>query len=277
MIAAAVLAFREGLEAALILGIVLSVLQRLGRADRSWSVWLGAGLAALISLVAGAALHVLGVAFEGQAEQIFEGVAMLLAAAVLTWMIFWMARQGRAVHTTLEREVRRAAQGGGSWALFSLAFVAVLREGIELALFLTAAAFTTSRQGTLVGGLLGLGAAAVAGWMLFATARRLDVRAFFRVTGILLILFAGGLVGHGVHEFNEAGWIPAVIEHVWNVNPVLDEGSAVGQLLKALLGYNGNPSLTEVVAYIGYYAVAQLTLVHARSRAERVPASMRAV
>jgi len=277
MIAAAVLAFREGLEAALILGIVLSVLRRLGRADRSWSVWLGAGLAALISLIAGAALHGLGVAFEGQAEQIFEGVAMLLAAAVLTWMIFWMARQGRAAHMALERDVRRAAQGGSSWALFSLAFVAVLREGIELALFLTAAAFTTTSQVTLVGGLLGLGAAAVAGWALFATAGRLDVRAFFRVTGILLILFAAGLVGHSVHELNEAGWIPAVIEQVWNVNPVLNEGSTVGQLLKALLGYNGNPSLTEVVAYAGYYAVIFMALGHARSRAEGVPASMEAV
>jgi high-affinity iron transporter len=272
MFAATLLAFREGLEAAIILGIVLSVLGRTGQKGQAWIVWLGAGLAGLISLAAGIALYGLGIAFEGRAEEIFEGIAMLLAAGVLTWMIFWMARQGRALQTELELGVRRAALSGGVWALFSLAFVAVLREGIELALFLTAAAFTVTAGATLLGALLGLAAAVLAGWLLFATTTRLNVRAFFQVTGVLLIFFAAGLVAHGVHEFNEAGWIPSVIEHVWNINPVLDEGSEVGQILKALLGYNGNPSLTEVVAYAGYWIAVLTALWRTRVRAERVPA-----
>jgi high-affinity iron transporter len=270
--AAFLLAFREGLEAALILGIVLGVLRRIGRMDQARMVWLGAGLGALVSLAAGLGLQALGVAFEGRAEEIFEGVAMLLAAGVLTWMIFWMDGQGRTIQEDLERDARRAAMGGGRWALFSLAFLAVLREGIELALFLTAAAFTTTPAATVIGGLAGLAAAAVAGWLLFATTARLNVRAFFQVTSILLIFFAAGLVAHAVHEFNEVGWIPSIIEHVWDLNPVLDEGSGLGQVLKALFGYNGNTSLTEVVAYVGYWVVILVALRRRRVRARAVPA-----
>jgi high-affinity iron transporter len=269
MLAALVLAFREGLEAALIVGIVLGVLRRIGRTDRVWSVWAGAALAALISLAVGAALYALGIAFEGRAEEIFEGTAMLLAAGVLTWMIFWMARQGRSLQNELEKDVRQATLTGGTWALFGLAFVAVLREGVELALFLTAAAFTASAGSTLLGGLLGLAAAAVAGWLLFASTRQLNLRAYFRVTGLLLLVFAAGLVAHGVHEFNEVGWIPSVVEHVWDVNPILDESSGVGQILKALVGYNGNPSLSEVVAYSAYWAVVLAALWLARFRSVR--------
>ncbi len=272
MIAALLLAFREGLEAALILGIVLGILRRVGRPGQARVVWLGTGLAGLVSVVIGLALHVLGIAFQGTAEEVFEGTVMLLAAGILTWMIFWMARQGRVVQTNLEQDVRRVAIGGGRWALFSLAFVAVLREGIELALFLTAAAFTASAGATLIGGFVGLGAAAVAGWLLFATTRNLDIRAFFRLTSILLILFAAGLVAHGIHEFNEVGWVPPVVEHVWDLNPVLDESSGIGQILTALVGYNGNPSLTEVLAYAGYWLFVSLALSWPRLQAAWIPA-----
>lgn len=271
MIVALLLAFREGLEAALILGIVFGVLRRVGRSGQAWIVWLGAGLAGLVSVVVGLALYALGIAFEGKAEEVFEGTAVLLAAGVLTWMIFWMARQGRTAQVQLEQGVRRATIGGGRWALFALAFVAVLREGIELALFLTAAAFTATSGATVIGGLAGLGAAAVAGWVLFSTTRRLDIRAFFRVTSILLILFAAGLVAHGIHEFNEVGWVPPIVEHVWDLNPVLDESSGVGQMLKALFGYNGNPSLTEVMAYAGYWVVVSLALWWGSQQTERIP------
>ena len=156
MITSGLLAFREGLEAALIAGIVLGAVRRLGRPKQARSVWLGTAVAVLLSLAAGLGLHLLGVAFEGRAEEVFEGTAMLLAAAVLTWMIFWMARQSRSMKADLERDVRQANATGSSWALFSLTFVAVLREGIELALFLTAAALATSTSATLLGGIAGL-------------------------------------------------------------------------------------------------------------------------
>lgn len=253
MLPSYLLSLREGIEAALIIGIVLGALRQMRRTDLSSAVWIGVISASALSVLAGVLLAILGLGFEGQAEQIFEGITMLLAAAVLTWMIFWMSRQARNIKGELESGVHKAAFEGGKRGLFALAFLAVLREGIELALFLVASVFASDVQGTLIGAFLGLGTAILLGWSLFATTVRLDLRRFFQVTGFLLILFAAGLVAHGVHEFNEAGLIPSVIEHVWDVNPILDENTTLGSMLKALFGYNGNPSLTEVLAYFAYF------------------------
>jgi high-affinity iron transporter len=254
MLASFLLSLREGIEAALIIGIVLGALRKLNRTEMTPAVWYGTLSALVISLISGVLLTAFGLSLEGAAEQIFEGIAMLLAAGVLTWMIFWMNRQARSIKGELEAGVNRATSTGGARSLFGLAFLAVVREGIELALFLTAATFASDPQSTILGALFGLGVAILLGWGMFASTVRLDLRRFFQVTGFLLILFAAGLVAHGVHEFNEVGWIPSVVEHVWDVNPILDENSTLGLMLKALFGYNGNPSLTEVLAYLTYYA-----------------------
>jgi high-affinity iron transporter len=220
-------------------------------------------------------LHLLGASLEGSSEMIFEGTTLFLAAAVLTWMIFWMSHQSRTIKGELEAGVRRAISQSGRGALFFLAFISVLREGVELALFLTASALATSLHQTILGALLGLACAAMLGWALFATTLRMNLKRFFQITGILLILFAAGLVASGMHEFIEIGWIPAVIEHVWNLNPFLNENSTVGQILKTLFGYNANPSLTEVLAYIAYFgaigfglrrAAASVSAAQARAR-----------
>ena len=253
MLPSYLLSLLEGIEAALIVGIVLGALRQMRRTDLSSAVWVGVFSATLISVLVGVLLTMLGLSFEGRAEEIFEGITMLLAAGVLTWMIFWMSRQARNIKGELESGVHKAAFEGGKRGLFALAFLAVLREGIELALFLVASTFASDVQQTLIGAFLGLGTAILLGWSLFATTVRLDLRRFFQVTGFLLILFAAGLVAHGVHEFNEAGVIPVVIEHVWDVNPILDENTTLGSMLKALFGYNGNPSLTEVLAYFIYF------------------------
>lgn len=261
MLPSFLLALREGIEAALIIGIVLGALRKTGRTKMAPAVWRGTMTAVGVSLVAGMALIAFGLSLEGPAEQVFEGVTMLLAAGVLTWMILWMNRQSRYLKAELETGVRRAAMTAGNDALFGLAFLAVVREGIELALFLTAAAMSGGAFSTFVGGLLGLAAAVVLGWGIFASTVRLDLRRFFQLTGGLLLLFAAGLVGHGVHEFNEVGWIPSIIESVWNLNLVLDEASTLGSMLKALVGYNGNPSLTEVIAYLAYLGSLVLALL----------------
>jgi high-affinity iron transporter len=187
---------------------------------------------------------------------------MLVAAGILTWMIFWMGKQARFLKSELEDGVNKAAATTGKRAVFMVAFLAVVREGIELAIFVTAAFFAGNQEAAsttliqvLAGTILGLGTAVLLGYTIFATTVRLDLRKFFQVTGILLILFAAGLVAHGVHEFNEVGWIPGVVEHVWDVNMILDENSVAGQLMKTLFGYNGNPSLTEMIAYFGYIIV----------------------
>ncbi len=263
MLASFLLALREGIEAALIVGIVLGVLKKMGRMDRAPRVWLGVGAAATISLIGAFALNFFDAKFEGAGEQVFEGFTMLAAAGVLTWMIFWMQKQGRRIQSGLEADVRSALARGHAeqWALFSVAFFAVVREGLELALFLTAANFPTSAASVdgpiagWLGGMLGLVTAVIVAWLLFNTTVKLNLRRFFRVTGVLLIIFAAGLVGHAIHEFNELGWIPSVVEHLYDVNPLIPETAVPGQFLKALFGYNGNPSLTESIAYVGYFVI----------------------
>jgi high-affinity iron transporter len=252
---------REGIEAALIISIVLGMLKKMQRSDRARVVWLGVAGAALISAGVAIVLNVIGAEFEGAAEQAFEGFTMLFAAAVLTWMIFWMQKQGRQIQKGLEADVREALSGGQTIALFSVAFFAVLREGIELALFLTAVNFSAPLVGSdapilgWLGGILGLMAAAIIGWLMYESAIKLNLRRFFQYTSIVLILFAAGLVGYAVHEFNELGWIPSVVEHVYDLNHLVPETTLFGQFLKALFGYNANPSLTEMLAYIGYFLV----------------------
>lgn len=260
MIPGFLLALREGLEAALIIGIVLGALRKIKREELIPVVWLGTASAVIISIGVGTILYLVGVSLDGRAEAMFEGVTMLLAAGILTWMIFWMARYARNLSSELEADVRQAALAKGKRALFFVAFLAVVREGIELALFLIASVFAAGAQATVSGGLLGLGTAMLLAWSLFSSLLKLDLRRFFQVTGVLLILFAAGLVAHGVHELNEVGWIPAIIEHVWDINPFLNEKSFAGEILKTLFGYNGNPSLTEVLAYIGYFLAIFLGL-----------------
>jgi high-affinity iron transporter len=254
------LALREGMEIALIIGIVLSAVRKTNRKELSKDVWGGAALAAVLSVALALVLTGLGTSLEGRTEQIFEGLMMLGAAIILTWMIFWMQSQSRVIKTGLETDVRRAVSKSGAWALFTLAFVAVAREGVELALFLTATALASAPGATLLGALLGLGAAALIGWAFFSATIRMNLHLFFQVTSILLILFAAGLVAHGVHELNQAGWVPVMVEHVWDTNHLVNEDSASGSLLGTQFGYNGNPSLSEVLAYTTYLAVVIFTL-----------------
>jgi high-affinity iron transporter len=252
MAASALITLREGLEAALIIGIILAYLQRTGNGDRHGVVWIGTAGAMLVSLVAGGAIFLTAGEFTGRAEQLFEGTAMLTAAGVLTYMIFWMRRQAINIRAHLVAQVDSALAAGSPFALGLLAFVAVGREGIETALFMFAAAKTSGAGAATAGGILGLVIAVVLGYLLYRGTYRMNLRAFFNVTSALLLLFAAGLLAHGIHEFNEAGVIPPVIAPVWDINWLLPESSTVGSFLKALFGYNGNPSLIEVLAWTGY-------------------------
>ena len=255
------LALREGLEAALIIGIILGALQKLHQENLKPVVWRGVALAVVLSFAAGLGLNYLGMEFEGQFEEVFEGIAMLLAAAILTWMILWMQRKGGEIQQDIEAKTAHATLNQGGSALLILAFLAVFREGIELALFLMAARMASDPISVLVGAILGLGGAILLGWMIFATTRRLNLRHFFQITNVLLLLFAAGLVAHGVHEFNEAGWVPSIVENIWDINHLLSDKSEIGGILKALFGYNGNPSLTEVIAYLGYFTILGTVLI----------------
>ncbi len=255
MVPSLLLSLREGIEAALIIGIIIGVLNKLGQEELNSVVWRGVGIAVAFSFVFGLGLNLLKMEFSDQFEEVFEGLTMLLAAAVLTWMILWMQSRGSEIQRDLEVRTAHATLNRGSSALFILAFLAVFREGIELALFLMAARMTTDPISVLIGAALGLSSAILLGWMMFATTRRLNLRRFFQITNILLLFFAAGLVALGVHELNEAGWIPPIIEYIWDINHIISDKSEVGLILKALFGYNGNPSLTEVLAYLSYFII----------------------
>jgi high-affinity iron transporter len=254
MLPSYLLSLREGIEAALIIGILLGALRQTHRHEFTPAVWFGTISAAVLSVLIAILLTSFGLEMKDPGEAIFEGFTMLLAAGLLTWMIFWMNRQSRFMKADLEADIHRASQLGKR-AIFLVAFVAIVREGIELALFLTASIFATSNAlQTTLGAILGLGTAILLGWSLFATTVRLDLRHFFKVTSFMLILFAAGLIAHGVHEFIEVGWLPAIIEHVWDLTSTVSADSTLGQLLGALFGYNPSPSLGEMIAYIVYFA-----------------------
>jgi high-affinity iron transporter len=219
-------------------------------------IWAGTAAAVLASIVSGAALFFTVGELEGRSEQIFEGVAMLCAVAVLTWMIFWMRRQAANIKKELEARLAGAIAAGSAIGLASVVFFAVLREGWETALFLFAISESSTPLSTSVGAAVGFAISITLGVGLYMGSRRLNLRQFFTATGILLIVFAAGLLAHGVHEFQEAGLLPALVDHVWDTNAWVSEGSTAGEFLTALFGYNGNPALLEVLAWAAYLVLA---------------------
>jgi high-affinity iron transporter len=256
-----VIALREGIEAALIVSIILAYLKQLGATDRARLVWWGTGLAVLLSVAVGTAIFIAGAEFEGTAEQVFEGLVTLAAVGVLTWMIFWMRRQGARIKSELQEKVDTALVAGGL-ALAGLAFFAVLREGIETALFLFAAAKGTAVEGTAVapatqvtGAVLGLVLAVVLGVLLYRGGIRMNLRTFFRVTGMILIVVAAGLFAYSLHELQEAGWLPFLETHAYDLSASLPDDEGAGAILRGLVGYNADPTWLEVVGWAAYLVV----------------------
>ena len=203
---------REGVEAALIVSIVLAYLTRTGRGDQAGRVWLGAGLAAGLSLVIGIVLFNTVGAFEEPYEQIFEGTMLLVAAGVVTWMLFWMRRQSAGLKGELQAAVERTLGEGTGWGLAVLAFTAVIREGVETALFLAgqATSLSTSAGSVALGALGGLASAAVIGWGFYRGSRAVDLRKFFKWTGIALVFIAAGLLSQATHEFVEVAGLAGI-------------------------------------------------------------------
>ena len=265
-ISALLLTLREGTEMALVVGIVLAYIGQIGaRHARRW-VWFGVALASLVSLGFLGVLNALDREFEGATEQLFEGTTMLLAAAFLTWMILWMSRNARSLKGELQRGVTAALESGGAaWGVFLLVFFAVVREGVELALLL----FAAPGEGKLLGTVVGLAGAVAIGVLIYAFGRRVDLRTFFRITTILLVIFAAGLVSHAAHEFAEAGLLAGVEGPVlWSTKELLPEDEGLGAVLRSLFGYADSPHAIEVIAYIGYFVVAWLL---SRTRLARAP------
>jgi high-affinity iron transporter len=266
---ALVISLREGLEAALIVGILLGALKQLGRPELGRYIWTGVISAVVVSVIAATGLVAAGIELEGKAEQLFEGATLIAAASFLTGMIFWMRRQGRNFRAALEADALDATRSHGSegWALFAVAFFAVVREGLELALLLVATSIAKSPGSTLLGAAMGIGAAVLIGVLINRGVLHLNLRTFFSVTNMLLLLFAAGMLAMGIHELVEASLLPALVDPIYNLNPVLSDQSAVGQLLKSLLGYHGSPALSETIVYVLYLVVVGWLIFGYRTKA----------
>ncbi len=258
---------REGVEAALIVSIILAYLAKTGNQRYFGMIWVGAGAAIVLSVVIGLVLFNTVGGFEEPAEQIFEGFAMIIAAAVVTWMLFWMRRTAANIKGELHAGVDRALANGGIFGLAALAFTAVIREGIETALFLMgqATAAGTEAMSTLIGALVGLVIAVGIGYGLYRGARVINLRTFFQWTGIALIFIAAGLLSHGIHEFIEAGWITFGTSTAFDISAILPHEAAdgglgvVGSILRAMFGYTSTPEWITFIAWLTYVVVV-LTL-----------------
>ncbi len=255
--AAFLITLREGLEAALIVAIVMAYLRQLGRVEQFRWVAAGALAGVFVSLVAGAAVYVAVGELEGRAEELTEGIIALVAVAVLTWMIFWIRRQARSIGGELRGQVDQALAGGAVLGLAFIVFVGVVREGLETALFLLAVIFDSGAASTAIGAFAGLALAIVLGYGLYRGGQQINVRLFFQVTGGLIIIVAAGLLSKGVHELQEAGAIGTFQEHVWNIsgNPIFGHGTFF-DFLKGLIGWSAAPSVEQVVVWALYLIAA---------------------
>ena len=252
---------REGVEAALIIAIICAYLARTGNRREFPKVFAGAGLAIAASAILGLILYVQVGGLEEPYEQIFEAITLFAAAAVVTWMLFWMRRQARSVKGELQAAVDRALDQGSVLALAVLAFVAVIREGLETSLFLVGQANSADQNAIwiLVGALIGLAIATVLGVGFYQGSRRINLATFFRWTGVGLIFIAAGLLSVAIHELIEIGAIPFGGQTLFDLSGVLphsaDGGNIVGQFLRAIFGYSSTPEVLTFAVWLTYVVV----------------------
>lgn len=260
MLIAFLIMLREGIEAALIVGIVASYLSQTGRAALLPQVWAGVVLAGGLCLALGLGLHFASEEFPQQQQELFEAVVAVFAVVMLTSMVFWMRRTARSIKSELHGSIDAATGGGRSgFALVALVFLAVGREGLESVFFLLAAFEQGVGPAVPAGALLGLLAAAAVGYGIYRGGVRLNLRVFFRWTGVFIVFVAAGLVASAVRSFHEAGLWNALQSTAFDLSGVLPNDSVAGTLLAGLLGYTDTPTLGEVLAYLGYLIVT-LTL-----------------
>jgi high-affinity iron transporter len=263
-----VIALREGLEAALIVGIVAAFLRQEGRRDALRWMWLGVGLAALLCAAVGVGLRVAGRELPHQQQEALASVVAMVAVAIVTYMIVWVSSHAGGLKAQLRSDAAGALAQGSMLALVGMAFFAVLREGFETAVFLVAV-FQDSKDTTAAGAgaILGLAVAVALGWGLYRGGIRIDLARFFKITGAFLVVIAAGLVASALHAAAEAGWITAGQSTAVDLRWLVDPGSVAGSLLTGLFGLQPEPTVLEVIGWL-VYAVPMLAyvLLPARSR-----------
>ena len=243
---------REGLEASLVIGILVAYLVKAGRRDRLSAIGVGVGLACALSLGIGAMLTFSSKSMTFQAKETFGGVMSILAVALVTSMVFWMKRQSHKMKGELHAKLDHALQLGW-WSVAIMAFITVGREGLETALFLWPTIRASgSGAGPTVGAFLGIGVSVVAGWLVYRKSVHLNLAKFFRYTGIALIVIAAGVLAYGLHDLQEAGTLPGLNTLAFDVSKQISPSSWYGTLLKGTLNFSPQTTWLQLVAYLGY-------------------------
>lgn len=254
MITTFVLFLREGIEAALVIGMVLAALRQMGQVSQMRAVLAGSALAILAALAGGIVIYNTIHEYEDTTfAAVFEAITFLVAVILLTSVTFWVQRHSR----TLKSEIATKASAAGSGlALGLLGFTTVGREAVETAVFTLATALQGDTLMVVLGAVLGLAAAIGLCVLIYRLGYRLDFRVFFRIMGILLIFFAAGLLGGAVHEMQELGWLPLAEAHLWDLRTTLSDEAGIGSLLHSLFGYSDHPTVLQAIAYITYLLIA---------------------
>jgi high-affinity iron transporter len=272
MLGNALIGLREGLEASLVVSILVAVLVRTDRRRELPKVWLGVALAVAVSVGVTLALTLSQQALTFEAQELLGGSLSIIAVGFVTWMIFWMRRVGRTIAAELQGGLERAI-AMGSVAVVVMAALAVGREGLETAVFFVAAAQAAGETtGPLIGFLLGIAVAIVLAYLIFRGAITLNLGKFFTVTGVLLIFVAAGILAYGVHDLQEARFLPGLDTLAFDVSAAVPADSWYGVLLKGIFNFSPQTTVLEAVVWVLYVGSVLTLFLRPVSSRRREPA-----
>jgi len=247
---------REGLEAVLVVSILITYLVRTERRHLIKSVWRGVVIAVIVSATVGITLQLVSAELSNKIEPIFAGAISILAVVFVTWMIFWMKRSARSMSGQLRTALDQAELTGGATAVTLMAFLAVAREGVETAIFYWAAAHSTGHPLTSFVGLsLGLAAAVTLGIGFYKSTLKLNLGTFFKITGVLLVFVAAGVLSAGIHEFQEVGWLPGVDSIAIDISTMLHTGTTIAVVLEGLLNITPTITTMQISVWVIYCVI----------------------
>ncbi|MFV0334678.1 MAG: iron uptake transporter permease EfeU [Tropicimonas sp.] len=258
MLAPFLIMLREGLEAALIIGIIAGYLHQTGRAGWMPAIWAGVFFAAASALFAGAGIQMLSADFPQRAQELFEAMIGFLAAAILTSMVFWMRRASRSIRRDLQGRIETALAGNDAtgWALAGMAFLAVAREGLESVFFLLAIFQQSPGPAAPLGALAGLAASVAIGYLIFRGGLRLDLGRFFRWTGVFILFVAAGILAGALRNLHEAGIWNGLQGVAWDSSVSLPVSSVAGTILSGMFGYLDTPTWGEVALHATFLTLS---------------------
>jgi high-affinity iron transporter len=267
VLATLVIFLREGVEASMIVAILLAYLNRIGQREHFRDVFVGVGAALLLAAGGGVAAYETIRSYDGSRVQtIFETATYLVAATVLTYMTFWMRKHARSLSKELRARADAALDGRARWGLGLLAFQAVGREGLETVVFTLAIVFSTSATSALSGAVIGLAGSLGIAFVIYRLGHKLNLARFFTVIGVLLMVFAAGLLADSVENLQQLGWLPVLDAPMWHSARLLSENSALGDVLHSFFGYSDAPTPLQLLIYVAYLAIVVVVYLGVRAR-----------